>query len=29
VNASRYQAVPEGVAVSISFAYPAQKDENL
>ncbi|MDA0704030.1 MAG: hypothetical protein O3A96_12465, partial [Proteobacteria bacterium] len=29
VNASRYQAVPEGVAVSISFADPAQKDENL
>lgn len=29
VNASRYQPVPEGIAVSISFADPAQKDEDL
>lgn len=29
LNASRYEAVPEGVAVSISFADPAQKDEDL
>lgn len=29
VSASRYQPVPEGIAVSISFADPAQKDEDL
>lgn len=29
VNASRYEAVPESVAVSISFADPAQKDADL
>ncbi|MBT5415752.1 MAG: hypothetical protein HOH66_17295 [Rhodospirillaceae bacterium] len=29
VNASRYQPVPDGVAVSIAFANPAQKDRDL
>jgi hypothetical protein len=29
VNASLYQPVPEGVSVSISFADPAQKDDDL